>query len=259
MEVTSLSQSSKAWYRAINEFDATRPTLVWFSHAGGGTSPFIRACREITLDVNLFVALMPGRENRFNDPLPVTLDGLVDDLANQLPPTSSPPILIGHSFGAVLAYGVARRLLLGERTEARQVAGLVVMAMSAPSVLKNQEHIAHLDDSEFIEKLDRKFGGIPKALKDNEDAMALFLPAVRNELKLLESYVDQPEEPIGIPVIALAGADDAAASQWRMKDWALKTTGDFQSRTIPGDHFFPIARFTEIIETAKQLLPPLRG
>ncbi|TWU03200.1 thioesterase II family protein [Neorhodopirellula pilleata] len=240
-------------YRIIGDFSAERLTMVWFPHAGGGASALIRSCRESPLDVNLVFASMPGRESRFHDPLSGSIEELVDQLVAHLPETEQPPVLVGHSFGALVAYRIARALCGDETVRHRPVAGLIVMAMSAPNRLGQQSPITHLDDETFADQLDERFGGIPKALRESKEAMALFLPTVRHELSLLESYQDQTETPLDLPVIALAGSQDRAADASRMRDWCQKTTGPFDLRILPGDHFFPLASLNEVQTMARSM------
>lgn len=247
-------RATSLWYRVIGDFFAERLTLVWFPHAGGGAASLVRACRSTPLNANLIFASLPGRESRFHDPLSQSLDELVHELIWHLPDTDQPPVLIGHSFGALVAYRVARTFRLGEAASIRPIAGLVVMAMSAPSRLGHQSPITHLDDEAFADQLDKRFGGIPKALRENKEALELFLPTVRHELKLLESYEDRAEAPIDIPIAAVAGSQDPAADEWRMRDWSQKTAGKFEIRTLPGNHFFPLACLTEIEVIARRMI-----
>lgn len=153
--------------------------------------------------MNLFVATLPGREGRFGEAMPDSLDQLVANLANELPTFVRPPVLVGHSFGGVLAYCVA---------QSRELSGLTVVAMSSPDHISRHESIVHLSNADFAEQLDRRYGGIPQTLRQNVEAMSLFLPIVRHDLALMESYRDEQSRILDIPIIALAGDQDQRAN-----------------------------------------------
>ncbi|WP_404309184.1 thioesterase II family protein [Neorhodopirellula lusitana] len=228
----------EVWFRAIGEFQPGRRNVVWFPHAGGGAAPLIRASHRFPPAVNLWAATLPGREGRYADPRPDTLDSLVNSLAQSLPEAAGTPVLAGHSYGALLAYLVARKLASQFK---RKVAGILVMAMSAPNQLGHLDSIVHLANREFAEQLDKRYGGVPKALRENAEAMQLFLPTVRHDMQMLESYQDDGEVTLGVPILALAGTADSATTPERMQGWNEKTTGPFELRSIEGDHFFPLA------------------
>lgn len=237
------SEKPSKWYRRVGERIASTENIIWFPHAGGGCSPLIRAARQTPPHTNLFVATLPGREARFADPMSETLDELVDALVAELPVTEQPPILVGHSFGALLAYCVAKRC---------PASGLVVMAMSSPDRISRCDSIVHLSDREFAEQLDLRYGGVPKTLRENEEAMRMFLPTVRRDLTLLESYQASIDEVIDIPITALAGTDDTRITPAQMQNWQSHTNVDFRMQMMVGDHFFPLSHFKQVLRIAGQ-------
>jgi surfactin synthase thioesterase subunit len=234
---------AKQWYRRIGEPSQSLDSIVWFPHAGAGVSPLIRLARQFPPSVNVFAASLPGREARFGEPNPESLEQLITTLVKEMPAMSRPPVLLGHSFGALLAYCVARR---------HAASGLIVMAMAPPDTISNHDSIVHLDDLDFVTQLDRRYGGVPQALRENEEAMRLFLPPVRHDLSLLESYQDLETEPLDIPLTAIAGSRDPRADALKMQGWQSRTTGRFVLKKLVGDHFFPLSHFSQVLQLAQQ-------
>ncbi|MCM2373549.1 thioesterase II family protein [Aporhodopirellula aestuarii] len=237
------SEKPSKWYRRVGGQVDSFETIIWFPHAGGAASPLIRQARLSPPETNLFVATLPGREARFAESIPESLDELVESLVDNLPKLERPPVLVGHSFGALLAYCVAKHC---------RANGLVVMAMSSPDHITRRDSIVHLDDRDFADQLDLRYGGVPKTLRENEEAMKLFLPTVRRDLALLESYESRPVEVIDVPITALAGTDDGRITAAKMLGWQAYTTAGFRLQMIAGDHFFPIGCFKQVLQIARQ-------
>lgn len=242
-------RASSSWYRRIGDPVDSTENVVWFPHAGGGTASLVRQCRMNPPPMNLFVAALPGREGRFGEAMPSSLDQLVATLVNELPPFARPPVLVGHSFGALLAYSVA---------QSRELSGLTVMAMSSPDHISRRESIVNLNNADFAEQLDRRYGGIPQTLRQNVEAMDLFLPIVRHDLALMESYRDEQSKILDIPIIALVGDQDQRASSVKMQGWQSRTSNTFSLEIIAGDHFFPLSQVNRVLQSARRCFDTTR-
>jgi medium-chain acyl-[acyl-carrier-protein] hydrolase len=68
--------------------------------------------------------------------------------------------------------------------------------------------------------------------------LALLLPVLRADLKLLETYHFQTEAPLNIPLYALGGADDTVAGRENILAWEQHTTADWASQFFNGGHFY---------------------
>lgn len=242
-------RTPSSWYRRIGDPVESAENVVWFPHAGGGAATLIRHCRVSPPPMNLFVATLPGREGRFGDAMPDSLNQLVANLVNELPQFVRPPVLVGHSFGALLAYCVA---------QSRELSGLTVAAMSSPDHISRNESIVHLSNADFAEQLDLRYGGIPQTLRQNVEAMSLFLPIVRHDLALMESYRDVQSRILDIPIIALAGDQDQGASSVKMQGWQSRTSNTFSLETIAGDHFFPLSQVNLVLQSARRCFDTTR-
>src|SRR5205823_4265157 len=93
--------------------------------------------------------------------------------------------LFGYSLGALLAFEYAREV---RRIGAGEPDHLFVAARRAPQ-LPTDAPIARLSDAEFVRETTRRYDGIPKAILDDPDLLAYFLPAIRGDVTLLESHV----------------------------------------------------------------------
>jgi len=234
-------------FRTIYEAAEPKLQFFWFCHAGAGSASLVRAARGLSGPLSLQVASLPGREHRFRDGLNLSLDELVDQLAAELRAQIRGPYhLIGHSFGSLLSYLLAQKMIAAGLPPL----SLTVMTLAAPDRVNRNPRTAHLSNEEFLDYLDHRFGSVPRALRTNPEAAALFLPIVRYDLQLLESYVHQPTPPLPIPILALAGSDDRAVSPEAMRQWERFTSESFELQTIPGGHFFPTENVEPIIQRA---------
>jgi medium-chain acyl-[acyl-carrier-protein] hydrolase len=94
-----------------------------------------------------------------------------------------------------------------------------------------------LPDPRLVERL-RSINGTPQAMLDDPDTLALYLPALRADLALVETYVHASEPPVDCPITAFGGDADTTVPLAAVAAWESRTRGAFALETLPGDHFF---------------------
>jgi medium-chain acyl-[acyl-carrier-protein] hydrolase len=96
-----------------------------------------------------------------------------------------------------------------------------------------------LPDASFAARLGR-LGGIPEALLAAPGVLQTFLPSVRADLRMLETYTHTHThtEPLDVPIAAFAGLQDRLTDEAGMKAWSALTSEAFDLTLLPGDHFF---------------------
>ena len=92
-------------------------------------------------------------------------------------------------------------------------------------------------DTELVAGL-RELGGIPDALLDNPELLAMQLPTLRADLAVNETYRHVAEPPLEVPVTAFGGDRDPKVGIAELRAWARTTRAGFRASVLPGGHFF---------------------
>jgi len=211
--------------------------LFLFPYAGGGPAVFGKWLTEFDNHIEAFIAHYPGRGSRHNEPPIKQIDTLVEKLFPTIQPYLDKPFaFFGHSFGALIAFELAKRI---------QPQVLFISGCGAPNLPNPYPLIHHLPDPEFIKSL-QEFDGIPAEISDNSELMELLLPMLRADFEAFESY--QPtSHQLRCPIIAFGGLDDPRTGQEQLEGWDILTNARFKSQYFPGDHFFITNHKTEVI------------
>jgi medium-chain acyl-[acyl-carrier-protein] hydrolase len=178
---------------------------------------------------------LPGRGTRFGEAPFTRLDPLLDALEQPLTPLLDVPFaLFGHSMGALVAFELARRL---RRRGGPRPVHLFVAAYEAPQIVSSEPAAHVLPDPLFLAEL-RRYGGLPESVLLEPELLELFLPIVRADFEVLETWSHTPEEPLDIPISAFGGLADPMTPPDQIEAWRVQTRSDFTRRMFPGDHFF---------------------
>lgn len=232
-------------FRQLKSSESSSGTLVWFPHAGGTSASVVRQTRGQALKLETQVVVLPAREERWNESAP-RLEPLIDEVVDSIQSLGQRSlVLAGHSFGALLAYLVTERLAQLDRAPR----AFMPMAIAPPDRLESTEWHRATDD-ELIEHLDAQYGAIPAALREDRAALGRFLPIVRHDLRLMETYHYQPSEPLQVNLVICGGTQDTAASEHTLRGWRRFTQANWDLRLFEGDHFFPYRHFQAITELA---------
>ncbi|KAM9738606.1 S-acyl fatty acid synthase thioesterase, medium chain [Menidia menidia] len=211
--------------------------LVCFPWAGGGSIHYARWGAVLSSSVEVLAVRLPGRESRAGEPFLQSMVQLVDQLLPVLVPLLSerPFALFGHSFGAFASFAVAEAL---KRRHNLEPVHVFLSGASAPfsETRLNAPKRSHLSDEEFLRWVG-SVGGTPPELLRTPEVLQLFLPALRADLQVVESYsCEKPAEPIlSCPVTCFDGRDDAPHD---LQAWRCVTSGDFSIRMFDGAHFY---------------------
>jgi medium-chain acyl-[acyl-carrier-protein] hydrolase len=107
----------------------------------------------------------------------------------------------------------------------------------APQIPNLDPPIHQLPHIKFIKELHR-FNGAPKAVLDNPELIEVFLPLLRSDMRLYETYVYHHETPLDCPISAFGGLEDEEVSREELAAWSDQTRSRFNIQMFPGDHFF---------------------
>ena len=232
----STAPNTSPWLiRPVPQERATKRLFV-FHHAGGGASSYVSWARALQHVAEVVPVQLPGRENRRREAPYRRLLPLASDLADVLRPLLDVPFsFFGHSMGAFISYEVARVLRDRHGVHPEH---LFVSGFRAPHLRDEEQPIYTLPDAEFVRALCRRYDGIPSVILQDPELLSLFLPVLRADLELVETYGHYASEPLACPIYALGGEDDTRIDEERLRGWQKHTTGDFKHRIFSGGHFY---------------------
>lgn len=212
----------------------TRLRLFCFPYAGGGAAIFRQWQENIPEGVQICAVQLPGRENRITDPPFTKLAPLVDAIAKALDPYFDLPFaFFGHSIGAKIAFELAREL---RRKNGVQPVHLFVSG-SRPPHIPEPRPLHLLSEHEFIKEL-RRYSGTPEAVMQSRDLMEMYLPILRADFSIDETYIYYEDDPFDCPITAFGGSEDKEANREELDAWRQHTLGPFTLQMFQGDHFF---------------------
>jgi acyl transferase domain-containing protein len=208
--------------------------VIYLPHAGAGPSA-ARSWRDaLPPTVELLAAALPAREMRLAEPPEPDMTALADAIASAVLTLADRPIcLLGHSFGALLAFEVAERL----HHACVAHCSLIVVAYNPPHqpgpLDAQTRRLAALPDdvpAAMLRDTLAGFRGIDPAV------LRLTWPSVRADLAALAGCPARRVRPLSFPLAAVAGDHDADFPAALMQRWQDCTTGRFTLLSVPGDH-----------------------
>jgi medium-chain acyl-[acyl-carrier-protein] hydrolase len=97
-------------------------------------------------------------------------------------------------------------------------------------------------------------GGTPPAIIDNVELMSLFVPLLRADLAVADSFLYRAAPPLPCPITAFGGEDDSRACPEELWGWAEQTACDFSLEVLPGNHFFLHSASAALLDSIGRIL-----
>lgn len=235
------------WLRQAVPADPGAPTVVFFPHAGGSASFFAPFARALAPHVRTLAVQYPGRLDRRREPCARDLRELARRIADALDGEPEPAALFGHSMGGLVAFETLR-------TGRVRAGGLLVSGSRAPSRTRVDPGLLH-DDGALLERV-LGLGGTERRLLRDEALRELVLPPLRADFQALSAYTPQPGAKVDCPVTALVGDRDPLVPVADARRWGDHTTGPFELKVLPGDHFYLTPGLAEVAEAIRAVLVP---
>jgi medium-chain acyl-[acyl-carrier-protein] hydrolase len=244
-----MNTSKPTWFENLPGGKEGALRLYCFPYAGGSAQVFRNWQRHFLPEISLTLAHLPGRGQRLNEPAFKNIKPLVDALATAIA-ADLPQVFAfwGHSMGALISFELAREL---RRRGHRGPLALFVSGRSAPHVADPDPPSFNLPDDEFIAEL-RRLKGTPEEVLASAELKEFFLPVIRADFELVDTYAYHEEFPLTCPIYAYGGLQDITVPAISLKEWQKQTLGPCKFRMFRGEHFFIQTSSADVISVLRR-------
>jgi len=220
--------------------------------AGASATMYLRWRRLLPEWLRLVPIELPGRGARCNEPYVKDFDALVAMLCDeQAAALQGNFVLLGHSMGALLAYGMSLRQHALSRPLPRL---LVVSASAAPRCRSSERYASRHDDATLIADL-RKQGGTPDEVFTHGEMLRMTLATLAADYCVCASFRPGKSPALAVPIHAFGGRHDDIA-QHDIEQWRQETGGRFSIEWFDGGHFFIRDQEPDVLASLALVLSP---
>lgn len=210
--------------------------LFCLPYAGGSEAIYFKWKKYVDSSIELVPLALKGRGKRFNEIFYQNIQEAVDDLFENIKAriVEGDYAIYGHSMGSLLAYELYYRI---SKLNYRKPTHIFFSGYIAPSILRKRENTYELPDNDFMQKI-MELGGTPEELMNNQELFKIFLPIIRSDFKILESYdYEKRENKIECDVSILNGKQDLIKLE-EILAWKNHVCRELNIYNFEGDHFY---------------------
>jgi medium-chain acyl-[acyl-carrier-protein] hydrolase len=209
--------------------------LICFPYAGGGVSTYSTWVEHLPVNVELSIVQMPGRGSRMFESAHANMKDVMNELLDiMLDFLNKPYIFFGHSLGSRIAFELMKEL---QALQHPLPLHFIASGSRGPHDKSNKKDIYNLPRQKFIAEL-KKLNGTPKAVLENQELMDLFLPLLRADFELADTYCYEGDAIFNCPITVLGGEKDIGISFAQLESWQNFFVQKAKVHMLFGDHFF---------------------
>lgn len=245
---------TESWFIPFQPVEHPRLRLFCFANAGGSPAQFRSWQSLLPEGTEVCPVQLPGQGSRFREQPFRQIRSLTERLFEAAEPHLDVPFAFwGYSMGALIAFELAHTL---KRMNCAGPRHLFLAARRAPHTPPTDTPIHKLPEPAFIEAIQRRYNGIPAAVLQEPDLMALFLPVLRANFEMIETHTYEAADPLECPITAFGGLSDPTVNSAAIAAWGELTSGPFEYFMFPGDHFFVQGNQPAILQILSKHLKP---
>ncbi|KAA6447673.1 thioesterase II family protein [Bacillus swezeyi] len=225
--------------------------LFCLPYAGSSSTIFSPWRNLLDQSIELVALELPGHGTRMTEPLLYDVKSVAEDLYRQAKPhlKGSDYAIFGHSMGSLLAYELQRKIASEEKKEPVHV----FFSGRFPPHIPEKQVLHQLPDSE-LKKAIIDMGGVPEAFSKNDQVLNFFLPILRADFQLLETYQCPSVDPVQCEISVFYGKCDLPSVLFDLNDWHRYTKQQCHFYEFNGDHFFINQRTAEVVARINLIL-----
>lgn len=210
--------------------------LFCLPYAGGSEAAYYKWKKNLHPSIELIPIELKGRGKRFNEIFYESLEEAVDDIFENIKDKiiNNDYAIYGHSMGSLLSYELYYKI---EQMGMKKPKHIFFSGYRAPSIIRQKENIYTLPDYDFMKTV-MDLGGTPEELMKSQELLEIFIPIIRNDFKILETYkYKKRENKIECNVSVLNGKKDTIKLD-EILAWKNHVSKEFKIYNFEGNHFF---------------------
>ncbi|WP_242292477.1 thioesterase domain-containing protein [Bacillus cereus group sp. BfR-BA-01441] len=209
--------------------------LICLPYAGSSARVFNTWRNTLLPEIEIKNIELSGRGKRIRETCYKNIADAVEDIYNIIDKEidDSPYIIFGHSMGSILAFELGHKI---QQENRRMPEAFFFSGKPAPD--QTIKEFVHLyKDVDLIGKI-FKLGGTPPELIQNKKLLDIYLPIIRADYKIVETYKFQDKKKkLNAPFYILYGNKDEFALH-EILAWKNHTSKYCTFYEFDGGHFF---------------------
>jgi len=215
----------------------TNTKLFCFPYAGGASAAYNSWKPLLNPGIQLRAVELAARGRRMREANYETIDQAVDDVFSLIRDElrQGPYAFFGHSMGSMIAYELAYKIRDNGLPGPDHI---FFSGRAAPNISReNKRRLHHLPSEEFKKEM-LDMGGTPKEFFEHPELLEVFLPLLKGDFRLTETYTHAKKDaPLQCAITIFNGKQDEDTGD-EIEAWKIHTVKECDIHYYEGGHFF---------------------